>query len=60
MLYRIAWKALATGATGFGTALFEKAQAQQIADELNDYDKDYDILHWIEAVPDDKDPIDTP
>ena len=61
MLYRIAGKALKTGATWHGSGLFSKEEAQQIADALNEKDSIYEITHWIEAVPDDqKDPIDTP
>ena len=60
MLYRIAWKDPGTGKIEHGIALFEKDQAQQIANELNRRWANTEFLHWIEAVSDDKEPIDTP
>ena len=50
-LYRIHWKAKRTGCGGKGTRGFPLKVAQRLSDELNEQDKDFEIVHWIEPDP---------
>jgi hypothetical protein len=45
--YMIRWRSLINGTTGIGSYLFEKEDAEQLANELN---QDYPGIHH-EAVP---------
>ncbi len=49
-MYVIKWRAIKTGATGQGTKGFPKAEAQRMADEMNEDDKDF-VYHWIILQP---------
>ena len=53
MNYRIHWKALRTGATGWGTGTFSKLQAEEFARALNAQEREKPIAdqlieHWVQ------------
>ena len=48
-MYQIHWKSLLTGATGHGTGLFPKEQADEIVANLNRDNKGI-LTHWAEEV----------
>ena len=50
-MYQIHWKSLLTGATGHGTGLFPKEQADEIVANLNRDNKGI-LTHWAEEVLD--------
>lgn len=53
MKYRINWKSNKTSATGHGEPIFtNRKAAQDVADQLNQQDRDIHLYHWVEAVPD--------
>ena len=52
--YRINWRSK-TSATGHGEPIFnDRRVAQDVADQLNLQDKDIQLHHWVEAVPDEQ------
>lgn len=56
-LYRIAWRARLTGATGHGTGLFTRAEAERIAADLNASKGTPDDTlchHWAEPAEETK------
>ena len=50
--YRINWRSNKTGATGHGEPVFnDREVAQDVANQQNLQDKDSQLHHWVEAVP---------
>ena len=56
VLYRIAWRAIETGATGNGDYCLSFDNASKYIKDLNS-DYKNSIVHWIEAMPSVSEPL---